>query len=103
MNGEDPTLGQLVKGQIKWFDPAKGVGFLADTGGGPDALLHANVLRNFGQSSVVEGALVEVREHCPAEFERDNLRMQLEHAREAFREELDLLRQSSQALRASMA
>ncbi|PAU97906.1 cold-shock protein [Paracoccus salipaludis] len=61
MNGEDPTLGQLVKGQIKWFDPAKGFGFLADTGGGPDVLLHANVLRNFGQSSVVEGALVEVR------------------------------------------
>ena len=61
MNGEDPTLGQLVKGQIKWFDPAKGFGFLADPGGGSDVLLHSNVLRNFGQSSVVEGALVEVR------------------------------------------
>ena len=61
MNGEDPTLGQYVKGQIKWFDPAKGFGFLADMTGGPDVLLHGNVLRNFGQSSVVEGALVEVR------------------------------------------
>jgi len=61
MNGEDPSLGQYVKGQIKWFDPAKGFGFLADMTGGPDVLLHGNVLRNFGQSSVVEGALVEVR------------------------------------------
>lgn len=61
MNGEDPVVAQHVKGQIKWFDPAKGFGFLADSAGGPDVLLHANVLRNFGQSSVVEGALVEVR------------------------------------------
>lgn len=60
MNGEEPGLGEYVKGQIKWFDPVKGFGFLADAEGGPDVLVHANVLRNFGQSSVVEGALLEV-------------------------------------------
>lgn len=60
MNGEEPGIGEYVKGQIKWFDPVKGFGFLADAEGGPDVLVHANVLRNFGQSSVVEGALVEV-------------------------------------------
>ena len=60
MNGEEPGIGEYVKGQIKWFDPVKGFGFLADAQGGPDVLVHANVLRNFGQSSVVEGARVEV-------------------------------------------
>ena len=60
MDGEEPGIGEHVKGQIKWFDPVKGFGFLADSQGGSDVLVHANVLRNFGQSSVVEGALVEV-------------------------------------------
>lgn len=40
----------------------------------------------------MRSALIEIREPCQAEVERDSLRMQLEHAREAFREELDLLR-----------
>ncbi|MCX7645987.1 MAG: cold shock domain-containing protein [Rhodobacteraceae bacterium] len=45
---------------MKWFDPAKGFGFIVADAGGPDILLHANVLRNFGQSSVAEEATVEV-------------------------------------------
>lgn len=45
-----------VSGQVKWFDPAKGFGFVVADDGGPDILLHANVLRNFGQSSVADGA-----------------------------------------------
>lgn len=60
MNGDIPEVRLAIQGPIKWFDPAKGFGFLADSAGGPDVLLHANVLRNFGQSSVVEGARVEV-------------------------------------------
>jgi|GEM_PF-439753 len=47
-------------GQIKWFDPTKGFGFILDDAGGPDILLHANVLRNFGQNSVSEGVRVQV-------------------------------------------
>lgn len=55
--------GQVVHGHVKWFDPAKGFGFVvAETGGG-DILLHANVLRNFGQSSVADGAVIEVLVH----------------------------------------
>lgn len=53
-------LGNPVRGRIKWFDPAKGFGFIADSEGGADVLLHGNVLRSFGQSSIIEGALVEV-------------------------------------------
>ncbi|MFP7570608.1 cold-shock protein [Marivita sp. S2033] len=49
-----------VSGHVKWFDPAKGFGFLVSDEGGPDILLHANVLRNFGQGSVADGARVDV-------------------------------------------
>ena len=50
-----------VSGKVKWFDPVKGFGFIVSDGGGPDILLHVNVLRNFGQSSVADGASVTVR------------------------------------------
>ena len=49
-----------VSGQVKWFDPVKGFGFVVASEGGPDILLHANVLRNFGQSSVADGAKIEI-------------------------------------------
>jgi len=52
-----------VKGHVKWFDPIKGFGFVVAEGGGPDILLHVNVLRNFGQSSVADGAVIEVTTH----------------------------------------
>ena len=54
--GERPQ----VRGRVKWFDPVKGFGFVVADEGGPDILLHANVLRNFGQSSVADGARVFV-------------------------------------------
>lgn len=50
----------VVQGQVKWFDPAKGYGFVVSDAGGDDILLHVNVLRNFGQSSVADGSRVEV-------------------------------------------
>lgn len=49
-----------VAGLIKWFDPAKGFGFILDADGGPDILLHANVLRNFGQGSIADQSRVTV-------------------------------------------
>ncbi len=49
-----------LRGRIKWFDPVKGFGFVVADEGGPDILLHANVLRNFGQSSIADNAGVEV-------------------------------------------
>lgn len=50
-----------TSGLVKWFDPAKGFGFIIDATGGADILLHANVLLNFGQSSVAAGTRVRVR------------------------------------------
>ncbi len=49
-----------IEGRVKWFDPGKGFGFIVSDGGGPDILLHANVLRNFGQGSVADGARIKV-------------------------------------------
>jgi len=49
-----------ISGQVKWFDPVKGYGFIVAETGGADILLHANVLRNYGQGSVADGALIEV-------------------------------------------
>jgi CspA family cold shock protein len=50
----------LVRGRVKWFDPVKGFGFIVSDDGGPDILLHANVLRNYGQGSVADGAGITV-------------------------------------------
>lgn len=49
-----------VLGKVKWFDPVKGFGFVVSEEGGADILLHANVLRNFGQSSVADAARIEI-------------------------------------------
>ncbi|PRY26605.1 putative cold-shock DNA-binding protein [Aliiruegeria haliotis] len=59
-NNEETGKARLLLGRVKWFDPGKGFGFVIAEEGGPDILLHANVLRNFGQSSVADGAEVEI-------------------------------------------
>jgi len=50
-----------IAGTVKWFDPVKGFGFVVADTGGPDILLHVNVLRNFGQSSIADSARLNVR------------------------------------------
>lgn len=55
-----PQEREILHGHVKWFDPSKGFGFVVVDAGGPDILLHANVLRNFGQSSVADGARIEI-------------------------------------------
>ncbi len=51
---------RTISGRVKWFDPSKGFGFVVADEGGPDILLHANVLRNFGQSSVADAAGITI-------------------------------------------
>lgn len=53
----------MIKGQVKWFDSAKGFGFVVSDEVDGDILLHANVLRNFGRSSIAEGSpiLIEIQ------------------------------------------
>jgi len=56
----DNNMAGRVTGRVKWFDPAKGFGFIVADEGGPDILLHANVLRNFGQGSVADASRITV-------------------------------------------
>jgi CspA family cold shock protein len=58
---EEQEVMQIVHGRVKWFDPTKGFGFIVSDDAEVDILLHANVLRNYGQGSVADGAGIVVR------------------------------------------
>jgi cold shock protein len=58
---DDEEVMQEVHGRVKWFDPSKGFGFIVSDETAADILLHANVLRNYGQGSVADGAGIVVR------------------------------------------
>jgi cold shock protein len=49
---------ETVSGRIKWFDVAKGFGFIVPDEGGDDILLHVTCLRRDGFSTALEGATV---------------------------------------------
>ncbi|WP_234822638.1 cold shock domain-containing protein [Palleronia aestuarii] len=57
----DETNASIMTGQVKWFDSVKGYGFVTSAELGRDVLLHANVLKNFGQSSISDGSTVTIR------------------------------------------
>lgn len=59
MKEEEGAL-RVVHGRVKWFDASKGFGFIVSEDGLGDILLHANVLRNFGQGSVSDNARIVV-------------------------------------------
>jgi CspA family cold shock protein len=47
-----------VAGRVKWFDVAKGYGFIVPDDGGGDVLIHVTVLRRDGFMTLTEGARV---------------------------------------------
>ncbi|NNM74311.1 cold shock domain-containing protein [Enterovirga sp. DB1703] len=49
-----------VAGRIKWFDVAKGFGFIVPDDGLPDVLLHVTCLRRDGYQAAHEGARIVV-------------------------------------------
>lgn len=49
-----------VAGRIKWFDVAKGFGFIVPDDGEPDVLLHVTCLRRDGYQTAHEGARIVV-------------------------------------------
>ena len=50
---------QITSCRVKWFDHVKGFGFLVPDDGGPDILLHANVLRAVGRNTVADGVRMD--------------------------------------------
>jgi cold shock protein len=57
--GESPSVTEVM-GYIKWFDVAKGYGFVIPDDGQPDVLLHVTCLRRDGYEVAPEGARVVV-------------------------------------------
>ena len=57
---EQPLEVVEVSGRIKWFDVAKGFGFIIPDNGLPDVLLHVTCLRRDGFQTANEGAHIVV-------------------------------------------
>jgi cold shock protein len=60
ISGEKPLDLVQVSGRIKWFDVAKGFGFIVPDNGMPDVLLHVTCLRRDGYQAANEGARIVV-------------------------------------------
>jgi len=60
IEGPEASPGELVEiaGHVKWFDAAKGYGFIVPDNGLPDVLLHVTVLRREGFAGALEGARI---------------------------------------------
>nr|WP_229428736.1 cold-shock protein [Microvirga pudoricolor] len=59
-SGEKPLDLVQISGRIKWFDVAKGFGFIVPDDGKPDVLLHVTCLRRDGYQAANEGARIVV-------------------------------------------
>jgi cold shock protein len=57
----DPSTAVSVTGKVKWFDDAKGFGFVASEDGGKDVFVHISVLGHAGISHLAEGQQVTMR------------------------------------------
>ena len=54
--------GAAVRATVKWFNTAKGFGFVTPSDGSPEAFLHLSALKQAGYESVSDGTsmLVEI-------------------------------------------
>jgi cold shock protein len=57
----DPSTAVAVTGKVKWFDDAKGFGFVASEDGGKDVFVHISILGPAGISHLAEGQQVNMR------------------------------------------
>lgn len=57
----DPSTAVAVGGTVKWFDDAKGFGFIASDDGGKDVFVHISVLGPAGVTHLAEGQHVNMR------------------------------------------
>ncbi len=57
-NIDEPAEPFEVRGTVKWFDTAKGFGFITPLDGPNDAFLHLSVLREAGYEELQPGATV---------------------------------------------
>jgi len=62
-SGEPPAGLIEIAGRVKWFDAAKGYGFIVPEGGEADVLIHVTVLRRDGFTTLREGGRVVAEAH----------------------------------------
>ena len=55
---DEPQTGRRVEAKVKWFNAAKGFGFVTLSDGSPDAFLPMAILRRAGYDDVREGASI---------------------------------------------
>ena len=48
----------MSNGKIKWFNPAKGYGFIENDAGGKDVFLHVSALEQSGIDTLEEGQAI---------------------------------------------
>ena len=67
----------MAVGTVKWFNPAKGYGFILPEDGGPDVFVHLSAVQKAGYSGLVEGARIsyELVERAAGKMAADNLRL----------------------------
>ncbi len=49
----------MPKGTVKWFNPEKGYGFIAQDDGSSDAFVHISAVEQSGLSGLNEGQAIE--------------------------------------------
>ena len=49
----------MAIGNVKWFNPAKGYGFIQPQGGGQDVFVHISAVERAGLTTLNEGQKVE--------------------------------------------
>src|SRR5260370_8196754 len=59
------SSGLAVRGQVKWFNPNKGYGFVQLSDGSGDAFLHVTALAGIGVSTVHPGDTPQLRLPLP--------------------------------------
>jgi len=49
----------MATGTVKWFNPAKGYGFIEPEDGSKDAFVHISAVERAGMSSLAEGQKIQ--------------------------------------------
>ena len=52
----------MASGTVKWFNPAKGYGFIQPQGGGKDVFVHISAVEKAGLSTLNEGQHLQYEE-----------------------------------------
>jgi CspA family cold shock protein len=65
----------MATGTVKWFNDARGFGFIAQDDGGPDVFCHQSAIKADGFRSLAEGQRVEFEtKKAPKGLQAENVR-----------------------------